>query len=35
MQKTKVSLNSLAREQEFIITSQPLESVQEYAYLGQ
>ena len=29
MQKTKIMFNSLAREQEFRIASQPLESVKE------
>ena len=35
MQKTKIMFYSLAREQEFRIASQPLESVKEYVYLGQ
>ena len=35
MQKTKIMFNSLAREQEFRIANQPLESVKEYVYLGQ
>lgn len=35
VQKTKVTFNSLAREQEFVIGSEPLKFVLDYVYLGQ
>ena len=35
MQKTKITFNSLAREQEFRIPCHSLESVKEYVYLDQ
>ena len=35
MQKTNIMFSSLARDQEFRIASQPLETVKEYVYLGQ
>lgn len=35
MEKKKVMFNSLAREWEFIISSQPVQPAQKYIYLGQ